>query len=80
MASSDARIEEFRSRAGLLQGENSTLAAQELSELNTQITLAEAVRTEAQAAGQIDKEYSGDKGHGCWFSRRHELDACPKPA
>lgn len=33
VAASDASIEEFRSQAGLLQGENSTLGTQELSEL-----------------------------------------------
>ena len=62
VASSDARIEEFRSRAGLLQGENSTLAAQELSELNTQITLAEAVRTEAQERAKSIKNILATKG------------------
>jgi uncharacterized protein involved in exopolysaccharide biosynthesis/Mrp family chromosome partitioning ATPase len=62
VANSDARIEEFRSQAGLLQGENSTLATQELSELNTQITLAEAVRTEAQERAKSIKNILATKG------------------
>jgi uncharacterized protein involved in exopolysaccharide biosynthesis len=62
VANSDARIEEFRSQAGLLQGENSTLGAQELSELNTQITLAEAVRTEAEEQAKSIKNILATKG------------------
>ena len=69
VASSDARIEEFRSRAGLLQGENSQpLSPEELSELNTQITLAEAVRTEAQERAKSIKHILATKGTGCGFS------------
>ena len=62
VASSDARIEEFRSKAGLLQGQSSTLGAQELSELNTQITLAEAVRTEAEERAKSIKNILATKG------------------
>ena len=62
VASSDARIEEFRSQAGLLQGENSTLGAQELSELNSQITLAETVRTEAEERAKSIKNILATKG------------------
>ena len=62
VASSDARIEEFRSQAGLLQGENSTLGTQELSELNTQITLAEAARTEAEERAKSIKNILATKG------------------
>lgn len=46
---SEAAAEEYRARAGLLKGTQATLGTQELSELNTQIILAEAARTEAQA-------------------------------
>ena len=62
VASSDASIEEFRSQAGLLQGENSTLGTQELSELNTQITLAEGVRTEAEQRAKSIKNLLATKG------------------
>lgn len=62
VAGSDARIEEFRSQAGLLQGENSTLGTQELSELNTQITLAEGVRTEAEQRAKSIKNILATKG------------------
>ena len=62
VASSDARIEAFRSQAGLLQGENSTLGTQELSELNTQITLAEGVRTEAEQRAKSIKNILATKG------------------
>ncbi len=62
VASSDARIEKFRSQAGLLQGENSTLGTQELSELNTQITLAEAARTEAEERAKSIKNILATKG------------------
>ncbi len=62
VASSDARIEEFRSQAGLLQGENSTLGTQELSELNTQITLAEGARTEAEQRAKSIKNILATKG------------------
>ena len=46
---SDAAVEKFRSDAGLLKGQTVTLGAQEISELNTQITLAEAASSEAAA-------------------------------
>ena len=62
VASSDAKIEEFRSHAGLLQGQNSTLGTQELSELNTQITLAESARTEAEERAKSIKDILATKG------------------
>jgi uncharacterized protein involved in exopolysaccharide biosynthesis/Mrp family chromosome partitioning ATPase len=62
VAGSDAAIEEFRSQAGLLQGQNSTLGTQELSELNTQITLAEGVRTEAEQRAKSIKNLLATKG------------------
>lgn len=62
VAASDASIEKFRSQAGLLQGENSTLGTQELSELNTQITLAEAARTEAEERAKSIKNVLATKG------------------
>lgn len=49
VVASDAAVEKFRSETGLLKGQTSRLGTQELSELNTQITLAEAARGEAAA-------------------------------
>lgn len=49
---SDAAVEKFRAESGLLKGAVSTLGTQEISELNTQITLAEAARTEAAAKAE----------------------------
>ncbi len=47
---SEAAVEAFRTNAGLLKGQSTTtLTAQQLSELNTQIILAESQRSEAQA-------------------------------
>jgi uncharacterized protein involved in exopolysaccharide biosynthesis/Mrp family chromosome partitioning ATPase len=46
---SESAVEEFRAKAGLLKGAQSTLSAQELSELNSQIVLAESARSEAEA-------------------------------
>jgi polysaccharide biosynthesis transport protein len=49
VAQSDAAVEKFRAEAGLLKGQTATLGTQEISELNSQITLAEAARSEAEA-------------------------------
>lgn len=59
---SEAAAEEFRAQAGLLKGTQSTLGTQELSELNTQITLAEAARTEAQARAKAIRELLDSSG------------------
>jgi uncharacterized protein involved in exopolysaccharide biosynthesis/Mrp family chromosome partitioning ATPase len=45
----EAAAEEYRARAGLLKGTQSTLSAQELQELSSQIVLAEAQRVDARA-------------------------------
>ncbi|MGE0241479.1 MAG: GumC family protein, partial [Parvibaculaceae bacterium] len=62
VAESEAAAEEFRARAGLLKGTTATLGTQELSELNTQITLAEAARTEAQAKAKTIRSMLDDSG------------------
>ena len=49
VAASDQAVEQFRAQAGLFQGQNSTLGAQQLSELNSQITQAAAAQTDAQS-------------------------------
>lgn len=47
---SEAAVEAFRTKAGLIKGQGATtLNAQQLSELNTQIILAESQRSEARA-------------------------------
>ena len=56
VAASDAAVEKFRAEAGLLKGENATLSEQEISELNTQITVAEAARSEAEARANEIRE------------------------
>lgn len=49
---SDAAVEKYRAENGLFKGETVTLGAQEISELNTQITLAEAASSEAKAKAE----------------------------
>ncbi|MGE4244638.1 MAG: Wzz/FepE/Etk N-terminal domain-containing protein [Parvibaculaceae bacterium] len=46
---SEDAVESFRTQSGLLKGPTATLSSQELGELNTQITLAESAKSEAQA-------------------------------
>lgn len=62
VAESEAAVEEFRAKAGLLKGTQATLGTQELSELNSQITLAEAARTEAQAKAKAIRKMLDDSG------------------
>jgi uncharacterized protein involved in exopolysaccharide biosynthesis/Mrp family chromosome partitioning ATPase len=62
VATSDAEIERFRAQAGLLKGATSTLGTQELSELNSQITLADTTRSEAQARATAIKTMLDTKG------------------
>lgn len=49
LALSEEAVEKFRSQAGLLKGQTATLGEQEISELNSQITVAKGARLEAQA-------------------------------
>jgi uncharacterized protein involved in exopolysaccharide biosynthesis/Mrp family chromosome partitioning ATPase len=49
VAQSEAGVEEFRARTGLLEGAGTQLRTQELTELNTQLSAARAARAEAQA-------------------------------
>ena len=80
VAESEAAAEEFRARAGLLKGTQSTLGTQELSELNTQITLAEAARTEAQAKAKAIRTMLDELGLGGCRRRRPELALHPAAA
>ena len=49
VASSEAAVEEFRASSGLIEGAVTTLNRQELSEINTQISVAAAARSDAQS-------------------------------
>jgi len=62
VADSEAAAEEYRAQAGLLKGTQATLGTQELSELNSQITVAEAARGEAQAKAQAIRSMLDDSG------------------
>lgn len=46
---SERAVEEFRAGAGLVEGNGMTVAAQQMSELNTQLILARTQRAEAEA-------------------------------
>ncbi|HTN97262.1 MAG TPA: exopolysaccharide transport family protein, partial [Nordella sp.] len=62
VAASEAAVEEFRAKAGLLKGTTATLGTQELSELSSQITLAGAARAEAQAKAKAIREQLDSSG------------------
>jgi polysaccharide biosynthesis transport protein len=62
LSTSEAAIESFRAQAGLLKGERSTLGTQELSELNSQITLAQTARTEAEERAKSISQLLATKG------------------
>ncbi len=49
LADSEQAVERFRAQAGLLRGQTTTLGTQEISELNSQITVARAASLEARA-------------------------------
>ena len=49
MSESDQAVERYRADAGLIRGTTTTLGAQQISELNTQIGIAQNARIEAQA-------------------------------
>jgi polysaccharide biosynthesis transport protein len=63
VAESDAAVEAYRTEAGLLKGQNTaTLGAQQITELNTQITVAEAAQSEAQAKADEIRELLQTQG------------------
>jgi uncharacterized protein involved in exopolysaccharide biosynthesis len=49
VSASESAVEKYRSEAGLLQGERTTLSTQQVSELNSQIIVAQNAAGEAQA-------------------------------
>lgn len=54
VAQAEAKVEEFRGESGLVAGPNAvSLNAQQLSELNSQLILAKAQRSEAEARAEL---------------------------
>ena len=54
LAEAEEKAEAFRTQAGLLAGPNNTaISAQQLAELNTQVTLAKAAEAEANAKAKL---------------------------
>ena len=62
VSAAENSVEKYRSEAGLLEGERVTLGTQQISELNTQITLAEAAASEASARADEIKNLLAQKG------------------
>ena len=63
VAASEAAVEKFRSSTGLFAGTNNvTLNSQQLSELNSQLILAKAQRTEAEARAKLITKMLKEKG------------------
>jgi succinoglycan biosynthesis transport protein ExoP len=57
VAEAEARVEAFRSRSGLLAGaNNTTITAQQLTELNTQLAQAQSNRADAQGKAQLIRD------------------------
>jgi len=69
-AQSETAVEQFRASQGLYQGSNNvTLGAQQLSELNSQLILAKAQQSEAEARARLIKQMLEAKG---------DIDATPE--
>ncbi|ODR94298.1 hypothetical protein AUC70_06285 [Methyloceanibacter stevinii] len=69
-AESEAAVETFKASEGLYAGSNNiTLNAQQLSELNSQLILAEAQESEAQARAKLIKQMLATSG---------DIDATPE--
>jgi uncharacterized protein involved in exopolysaccharide biosynthesis/Mrp family chromosome partitioning ATPase len=62
VSDSEAAAETFRTKAGLIKGKDATLGTEGLSELSTQITLAESARTEAQAKAKAIRNLLENSG------------------
>lgn len=62
VSAAENEVEKYRSEAGLLTGEKSTLGTQQISELNSQITLAEAASSEAAARADEIRNLLAQKG------------------
>ena len=62
VSASEKTVEEYRSTAGLLKGETSTLNNQDLTELNRQITAAETARTDAEERAKSIRNMLSERG------------------
>jgi polysaccharide biosynthesis transport protein len=62
VSDSEREAESFRAQSGLIKGERDTLSTQEISELNTQITLANNTKGEADAKLKEIKAVLANKG------------------
>jgi uncharacterized protein involved in exopolysaccharide biosynthesis/Mrp family chromosome partitioning ATPase len=62
VADADAAVEQFRARSGLFEGSETTLERQELSELNTQITVAASARAEARSRADAIRDALNREG------------------
>jgi polysaccharide biosynthesis transport protein len=62
VSDSEREAESFRAKSGLIKGERDTLSTQEISELNTQITLANNLKSEADAKLKEIKSVLSRKG------------------
>jgi succinoglycan biosynthesis transport protein ExoP len=62
LAHSEQAVEEFRSKAGLLQGATTTLGTQQVSELTSQITVAQTASAEAKARADAIRRLVAQKG------------------
>jgi uncharacterized protein involved in exopolysaccharide biosynthesis/Mrp family chromosome partitioning ATPase len=70
VSESEAAAEQFRSSNGLFEGSNNiTLNAQQLSELNSQVILAKAQKSEAEARARLIKKMLDEKS---------DIDATPE--
>lgn len=63
LAQSEEAVERFRAEAGLLQGTTATLGEQEISELNSQITVARASAVEARARADAIRDMLASRGN-----------------
>ena len=62
VADADAAMEQFRARSGLFEGSETTLERQELSELNTEITVAASARAEARSRADAIRDALNREG------------------
>ena len=62
LAASEAVVEKFRTEAGLLKGASVTLGEQEISELNTQISVAKGASLEARAKADAIRDILESRG------------------
>ena len=62
LAASEETVERFRTEAGLLKGATATLGEQEISELNTQISVAKGASLEARAKADAIRSILESRG------------------